>query len=188
MERALFCNGFSKSLRTASHCSNVGNFPRPEPVTMAGERRRGGSGIFSLARFSITCPVPQKNMKKWTWAGAKEQMLFKGHWAWGAGLLWGVAWPWPCHQLVNCPAIHFFTLPIYKWDHHIRLNPNYYQPWEVITCFFHSTCLISSEKRLLCLWFISTLSNVTYEEIMQLHFVSHFGHFSNCFWDTVYLP
>ena len=42
---------------------------------MAGERVRGGDGIFWLTRFWITCPVPQMEIKTQMLAGERTDII-----------------------------------------------------------------------------------------------------------------
>ena len=130
---------------------------------MAGERVRGGRGIFWLARFWITCPVPQMEIKTQMLAGERTDVIQRPLNSRSEAL------SWPCHQLANLLAIQVFMLPVFKGiitpiqipitttlgSHHV---------------LFYLTRLIFSEKHLDFLQTISTFRNVTYEEIRQLPF------------------
>lgn len=103
-----------------------------EPITVTGEKERGGSGIFWLARLWITCPASQRKIRKWMLAGGQKKDIMQRSlglqsWTWRPE-----AWFWPCYQLANLLAIQDFTLSIYTGDHHTHLEANYYQPWEAI--------------------------------------------------------
>lgn len=71
-DRVFFSSSFTQSAGT-DFIAPTGKICPPEPVTVAGERGRGGNGIFWSARFWVMCPVPQRKIRKWIVAGAKER-------------------------------------------------------------------------------------------------------------------